>query len=80
MIGDSRQARHGPSGGEVPQSDRTAPPRRPDAPEELRTFVYAEPKPGTLYLWESWLRHEVVPHAGRGAKASERISISFNYR
>ena len=53
-----------------------APPRRPDAPEELRSFVYAEPKPGTLYLWESWLRHEVVPGSGRG----ERISISFNYR
>ncbi|HEX4738766.1 MAG TPA: TIGR02466 family protein [Allosphingosinicella sp.] len=53
-----------------------APPRRPDAPEDLRTFVYAEPKPGTLYLWESWLRHEVVPGTGRG----ERISISFNYR
>lgn len=53
-----------------------APTRRPDAPEELRTFVYAEPRPGTLFLWESWLRHEVVPGSGRG----ERISISFNYR
>jgi uncharacterized protein (TIGR02466 family) len=53
-----------------------APPRRPDAPEELRTFVYAEPKPGTVYLWESWLRHEVAAGGGRG----ERISISFNYR
>jgi uncharacterized protein (TIGR02466 family) len=53
-----------------------APPRRDDAPEELRTFVYAAPTPGTLYLWESWLRHEVAPGSGRG----ERISISFNYR
>ncbi|HEY1606503.1 MAG TPA: TIGR02466 family protein [Allosphingosinicella sp.] len=53
-----------------------APPRRPDAPEELRTFVYAEPKPGSLFLWESWLRHEVAPGTGRG----ERVSISFNYR
>ncbi|MFN3944361.1 MAG: TIGR02466 family protein [Allosphingosinicella sp.] len=53
-----------------------APPRRDDAPEELRAFVYAEPAPGTLFLWESWLRHEVVPGTGRG----ERISISFNYR
>ena len=52
-----------------------APPRRPDAPEELRSFVYAEPKPGSLFLWESWLRHEVVPGSGKG----ERISISFNY-
>ena len=53
-----------------------APPRREDAPEALRTFVYAEPKPGSLFLWESWLRHEVVPGTGKG----ERISISFNYR
>ena len=53
-----------------------APARRPDAPEELRTFVYAEPAAGTLFLWESWLRHEVVSGSGRG----ERISISFNYR
>ena len=53
-----------------------APPRRADAPEDLRTFVYAEPAPGRLFLWESWLRHEVVPGRWKG----ERISISFNYR
>jgi uncharacterized protein (TIGR02466 family) len=53
-----------------------APARPADAPEPLRTFVYAEPKPGGVFLWESWLRHEVVPGKGRG----ERISISFNYR
>jgi uncharacterized protein (TIGR02466 family) len=53
-----------------------APARRADAPEDLRTFVYAEPAPGTVFLWESWLRHEVVPGTGKG----ERISISFNYR
>jgi uncharacterized protein (TIGR02466 family) len=53
-----------------------APPRLPDAPEELRPFVYAEPRPGSIFLWESWLRHEVVPGSGKG----ERISISFNYR
>ncbi|HYW16763.1 MAG TPA: 2OG-Fe(II) oxygenase family protein, partial [Allosphingosinicella sp.] len=53
-----------------------APRRRDDAPEELRTFVYAEPAPGSVFLWESWLRHEVVPGRGKG----ERISISFNYR
>ena len=53
-----------------------APVRRTDAPEQLRTFVYAEPKPGSLFLWESWLRHEVVPGTAKG----ERISISFNYR
>ena len=53
-----------------------APPRRRDAPEHLRSFVYAEPKPGSIFLWESWLRHEVVPGSGKG----DRISISFNYR
>ena len=53
-----------------------APTRLEDAPEDLRTFVYAEPKPGSVFLWESWLRHEVVPNAAKG----ERISISFNYR
>ena len=53
-----------------------APPRRKDAPEALRTFVYAEPAPGRILLWESWLRHEVMPGTGKG----QRISISFNYR
>ncbi|HEX8571312.1 MAG TPA: TIGR02466 family protein [Allosphingosinicella sp.] len=53
-----------------------APPRLEDAPEPLRTFVHAEPAPGRLFLWESWLRHEVMPGTGSG----ERISISFNYR
>jgi uncharacterized protein (TIGR02466 family) len=53
-----------------------APVRRADAPEYLRTFVYAEPQPGSVFLWESWLRHEVVP----GTAKEERISISFNYR
>ena len=52
-----------------------APPRREDAPEDLRTFVYAKPQPGSVFLWESWLRHEVVAGTGKG----ERISISFNY-
>jgi hypothetical protein len=47
-----------------------AAPTRPD------TFVYAEPQVGSLFLWESWLRHEVMPS---NAKA-ERISVSFNYR
>ncbi|QPQ55912.1 hypothetical protein IC614_04845 [Allosphingosinicella flava] len=53
-----------------------APPRRAGAPPELQTFVYAEPRPGSIFLWESWLRHEVTPSAAK----SERISISFNYR
>ncbi|WP_308813690.1 TIGR02466 family protein [Sphingomonas sp. GV3] len=53
-----------------------APTRTDDAPEDLRTFVYAVPEPGSVFLWESWLRHEVVPNGAKG----ERISISFNYR
>ena len=53
-----------------------APPRRADADEAHASFVYAEPAPGSVFLWESWLRHEVTPHAGK----SERISVSFNYR
>lgn len=57
-----------------------APQRRADAPEELRTFVYAEPAPGKIFLWESWLRHEVVAGTGSARSGGERISISFNYR
>jgi len=57
-----------------------APARRADAPEELRSFVYAEPAPGSVVLWESWLRHEVVTAAGPARSGRERISISFNYR
>ncbi len=52
-----------------------APLRRQDAPEELRSFATIEPHPGLLLLWESWLRHEVLPGRGRG----ERLSISFNF-
>ena len=52
-----------------------APPRRSDATEELRPFVTIEPRPGLLLLWESWLRHEVLPGRGSG----ERLSISFNF-
>jgi uncharacterized protein (TIGR02466 family) len=53
-----------------------APQRRDDAPEPLLPFVHVAPQPGMVLLWESWLRHEVMPSAAKG----ERISISFNYR
>jgi uncharacterized protein (TIGR02466 family) len=53
-----------------------APGRREDAPEDLKPFVYAEPVTGSIFLWESWLRHEVMPNLGE----EHRISISFNYR
>ena len=46
------------------------------APERAGTFVYVEPSQGEVMLWESWLRHEVMPNAAK----ADRISISFNYR
>lgn len=45
------------------------------APTRDGTFVTVEPRPGLLLLWESWLRHEVLPGRGKG----ERLSISFNF-
>jgi uncharacterized protein (TIGR02466 family) len=52
-----------------------APPRRTDAPQELQPFATVEPRAGLLLMWESFLRHEVLPGTGRG----ERLSISFNF-
>ena len=46
-----------------------AAPLRPD------TFVSVQPRPGLLLMWESWLRHEVLPGSGKG----DRLSISFNF-
>lgn len=53
-----------------------AAPTRDPAVEEMRSFLTVAPEPGDVLLWESWLRHEVLPHGGKG----ERISVSFNYR
>lgn len=53
-----------------------APTRMADAADDLQPFIYAQPSPGTVFLWESWLRHEVMPNRAKG----ERISVSFNYR
>lgn len=52
-----------------------APKRRQDAPDELQPFMTIDPQPGLLLLWESWLRHEVLPGSGR----AERLSVSFNF-
>jgi len=52
-----------------------APPRRADCAETGKSFVYLQPQPGTVLMWESWLRHEVAANAGKG----ERVSLSFNY-
>ena len=46
-----------------------------DAPEAEHAFVYLAPTPGTVLMWESWLRHEVPANAAK----AERVSISFNY-
>ena len=52
-----------------------APPKKRSASVGHLPFIYIEPKPGTVLLWESWLRHEVVA----GNAKTRRISISFNY-
>lgn len=52
-----------------------APPKKPKAARARQTFVSAEPKTGTILMWESWLRHEVPVNSAR----TKRISISFNY-
>jgi uncharacterized protein (TIGR02466 family) len=53
-----------------------APPRKPGARPENRSFVDIAPKAGMLLLWESWLRHGVEANGARG----RRVSVSFNYR
>lgn len=52
-----------------------APPEADDAPEAARRFVYVPPKAGDILMWESWLRHEVMP----GRSEDARISVSFNF-
>jgi uncharacterized protein (TIGR02466 family) len=62
---------------EDPRLDRYmgAPPRRADAVADNRAWVVMPAAPGSLLLFESWLRHEVVSNQAQ----SERVSISFNY-
>jgi len=52
-----------------------APPRRADAAARNQAWVAMPAAPGSLLLFESWLRHEVVSTQSQG----ERVSISFNY-
>jgi uncharacterized protein (TIGR02466 family) len=47
-----------------------------EAQEAERPFIHMKPQAGTVLMWEGWLRHEVPPNRA----ASDRISISFNYR
>jgi uncharacterized protein (TIGR02466 family) len=62
---------------EDPRLDRfmAAPPRKSTAKRETRGWGTFPATAGRLILFESWLRHEVVPNRVAG----ERISISFNY-
>jgi uncharacterized protein (TIGR02466 family) len=62
---------------EDPRLDRfmAAPPRKSSAKRETRAWGTFPAEPGRLFLFESWLRHEVVCNRAD----AERISISFNY-
>lgn len=53
-----------------------APPRKTKTRPQNRTFVEIAPKPGTILMWESWLRHEVPVNRAK----RQRISASFNFR
>ncbi|WP_435230840.1 TIGR02466 family protein [Pseudopelagicola sp. nBUS_20] len=63
---------------EDPRSGRmmAAPIRTKNAPRNLQQFIYVKPKVGEVFLWESWLRHEVPMNTAE----DERISVSFNYK
>ncbi len=52
-----------------------APVKKARAKQDNQQFITRHPKVGTVLLWESWLKHEVMPNRARG----KRISISFNY-
>jgi uncharacterized protein (TIGR02466 family) len=62
---------------EDPRLDRfmAAPPRKAHGKREGRPWVTFSAAAGRLVLFESWLRHEVVPNPANG----ERVSVSFNY-
>lgn len=62
---------------EDPRLDRymAAPPRRADCRPGNRPWIVMPAAAGSLLLFESWLRHEVVPNP----VAQERVSISFNF-
>ena len=62
---------------EDPRLDRfmAAPPRKQHSRADNKPWVTFPVAPGTVLLFESWLRHEVPPNPVQ----SERISISFNF-
>lgn len=54
---------------------QAAPPMHTDLPDSARRFIYLTPKAGTVLVWESWLRHEVMANRSE----DPRLSVSFNY-
>ncbi|MBV8973527.1 MAG: hypothetical protein JOY74_00270 [Sinobacteraceae bacterium] len=62
---------------EDPRLERfmAAPPRAAAARRANRPWVTLPARAGQIVLFESWLRHEVLPHR----EPRERVSISFNY-
>lgn len=52
-----------------------APQLAADAPDLAGRFHYISPEAGDVLMWESWLRHEVMP----SHTEDPRISVSFNY-
>lgn len=63
---------------EDPRSGRmmAAPARKPDARRDMQQFIYMKPEVGEVFLWESWLRHEVPMNMAE----ENRVSVSFNYK
>jgi uncharacterized protein (TIGR02466 family) len=62
---------------EDPRLDRmmAAPPRQVAAAAANRPWITVPAVSGHVVLFESWLRHEVVPNPTK----AERVSVSFNY-
>ncbi|MEM7004565.1 MAG: TIGR02466 family protein [Pseudomonadota bacterium] len=62
---------------EDPRLDKmmAAPPVKSDTPNAHQRFYTRNPEAGDVLLWESWLRHEVMPNRSE----DPRLSISFNY-
>lgn len=52
-----------------------APPRKKKSAIENQSFVTISPEPGTLLMWESFVRHDVPMNRSE----DNRISVSFNY-
>ncbi|GAA6166154.1 TIGR02466 family protein [Pelagimonas sp. KU-00592-HH] len=63
---------------EDPRSGRmmASPARKQCARRDMQAFIYMKPQIGEVFLWESWLRHEVPMNMAE----SNRVSVSFNYK